>query len=84
MEQDEELRTKFTRVLGLYGTQKGALLNGKPISWEEIFAEIGKLQERANRPVQPIYPINQPISAGTSQVHYHNGSPCYKNPCVWC
>ena len=29
--------------------------------------------------------INQPIGLPTSTAlpHYHNGVPCYENPCVW-
>lgn len=31
MEQDKELRIKFSRVLGLIGTPKGTLLNRKEL-----------------------------------------------------
>ena len=83
MENDKELREKFSKVLGIVNSTQ-ATLNGAPPFWEAIFVEIGRLQERASRPMQPIYPINpQPSLAGQSEVphHYHNGPRCYKNPC---
>lgn len=85
MENDKELREKFSKVLG-----KHSLATREVITWEEIFAEIGRLQERANKPAiekyvpQPFFPGNYPTKTET-QPHYHDSAiPCYKNPCVWC
>lgn len=86
MDNDKELRGKFTKILGVLNTPQ-KLSQDIPASWEEIFVEIGKLQERANKPPvkewMPYSPVG-PQLLGNQQVHYHNGQPCYKNPCVWC
>ena len=89
MEQDKELREKFSKVLGKVPTSRFLNEKDSPYSWEEIFNEIGKLQERAEKPPveryipqnpSPLMPLNQP----NPNLHYHNGAPCYQNPCVWC
>lgn len=91
MENDKELREKFSKILGSPLEQRGMsyVSNNKHevYSWEEIFNEIGKLQERANQPPQVVkeyWPSPTPGGVGSSNVHYHNGMPCYQNPCVWC
>lgn len=71
VDEDLELRKKFSRVLGApssRGTGVYDSLKQITYSWEEIFNEIGKLQERANKPAkieyvpyqvpQPQTPIN--------------------------
>ena len=45
-----------------------------------------RIEELEKRPVYiPVYPpiYNQPNYHNTA-LHYHNGQPCYQNPCVWC
>lgn len=53
----------------------------------EIYEAIGKLKERAERPQKEVVyfpnPV-QPLMNNNPNLHYHNGSPCYNNPCVWC
>lgn len=55
--------------------------------WPEIYAEIGRLKERAekNTTYTPIYYPPQTVSLPPNpNLHYHGEIPCYKNPCVWC
>jgi|APSaa5957512493_1039668.scaffolds.fasta_scaffold108568_2 hypothetical protein len=55
--------------------------------WADIFAEIGKLQERAQK-IPPMYipPYKEPDNPLNTNpnLHYHGTLPCYNNPCVWC
>lgn len=49
---------------------------------EELKKRIAELEKR---PV--IYPTYPPIQYQPPQYqhfHYHNGMPCYNNPCFWC
>jgi len=90
---DKELREKFSKVLGAPYTTRSmydSTSSRATYSWEEIFNEIGKLQERATfresdlirRETEP-YPYKDEPSQ-KQPPHYHNGSPCYNNPCITC
>ena len=91
MENDKEMREQFSKVLGSPTDFRNAY-NEKQVvwSWEEIFNKIGKLQERASRPpevVKEYWPSTNPMPLNVprpTDVHYHNGIPCYQNPCTWC
>lgn len=48
----------------------------------QIYVRIGKLLEQVDRN-QTLTPIPNDNNF-TTIPHYHNGSPCYNNPCVWC
>lgn len=52
-------------------------------SWSEIYVEIGRLKEMANRPQTINYPMN-PMPLNNPNLHYHGAKPCYQNPCVTC
>jgi hypothetical protein len=93
MDNDKELREKFSRVLGAPISQRGmyGVSDDKQsvYSWEEIFTEIGKLLQRANTPKieyitrekDPLY--NYPKQKNPLEPHYHgNGIPCWNNPCL--
>ena len=43
-----------------------------------------KCGERWERGKIEYIPQYQPQTGTTSPCHYHDGVPCYKNPCVWC
>ena len=32
----------------------------------------------------PFPPFPSPTPTTNPNLHYHNGSPCYNNPCIWC
>ena len=55
---------------------------------KELIEEIRKLREELeklnNR--QPTYypPQYIPPNYHDPALHYHNGTPCYNNPCLWC
>lgn len=61
----------------------------KNVDWPEIYAEIGRLQERGRKadwfPSNPYYQTS-PITMEprTEPYHMHDNLKCYKNPCVWC
>lgn len=63
-------------------------LHGKkePATWAEIYVAIGKLKERAEKNIinVPHYESMPFINKDNPNLHYHNGMPCYNNPCVWC
>lgn len=77
----EEHQKELSKILGI---QMGISRNG-PASWPEIYAEIGKLQERADKqPEIRYFPSVDPMPLSSQpNVHYHHGQPCYNNPCVW-
>jgi len=86
----EEHRKELSKILGL--TKRFVNLNTKDElpSWAEIYTEIGRLKERADRPEPKMneYPQNPSpvrlLGETAPPFHYHNGSKCYLNPCVWC
>lgn len=83
--EDKELREKFSKVLG--APRYGLSSTVEIFSWEEIFCEVGKLQERANRPIPPPMPFPTTPQSESKEAPYHfheGGIKCYKNPCVWC
>ena len=58
---------------------------------EDEIKELKKrIEELERRPIPYYHPIiiNNPptpnIPPPGVNVHYHNGQPCYQNPCVWC
>lgn len=75
MERDTELRTKFSKVLGRYDLQSN-------LSWEEIFAEVGKLIERAEQRNPYLATTQNPNLLGTSGNHFHNGAGCLNVDCA--
>ena len=82
---DKDIREKFSKVLGApeYGLSSTKVV----YSWEEIFCEIGKLQERANRPIPSIPFLTGPMQSADykeAAFHFHNGMKCYQNPCLLC
>ncbi len=54
--------------------------NKRPI--EEIMEDI--LTQLKFKNEQKVSPTNVTTHYGTSALHYHNGHPCYNNPCFWC
>lgn len=87
--QDASLRNKFSKVLNSPIKKKGMydFSDERVIySWEEIFNEIGKLQEKAeSKKTEYIsYPVPTcPSNTVDPNLHYHNGIPCRQNPCYW-
>ena len=82
---ENENQKAISKLLGL----DRELLYGKGecASWPTIYAEIGRLQEQAQRNNVPVtYPVWQPPQEVNKNpnLHYHNGIPCYNNPCTWC
>ena len=57
---------------------------------KELIEEIRKLREELEKfnnrqPVQIQYPPQYiPPNYHNPALHYHNGMPCYQNPCLWC
>jgi hypothetical protein len=50
---------------------------------EKLRIELEKFNSRPN--IQPYYPPQYiPPNYHNPALHYHNGMPCYQNPCVWC
>jgi hypothetical protein len=45
----------------------------------ELQIEQAKRQQIPYLPQYPQWPQNQ-----NPNVHWHNGSPCFNNPCYWC
>jgi hypothetical protein len=94
MEQDRdlELREIFSKLLDAPGKKKTIYDHTDEritYSWEEIFCELGRLRERATKALEKSYtpedrPSLRPFENVIQACHYHNGYPCYKNPCVWC
>lgn len=60
------------------------LTKGEKLLWEKIKAlEAQILAHTCQQPhVCQLYYYPQQQFLNT--LHYHNGSPCYNNPCVWC
>jgi hypothetical protein len=86
MENDNQ--KAISKLLGL--DKELSYGKGECASWPTIYAEIGRLQERASQPPQVVkefWPNNNhmPLNCPEQRdVHYHNGIPCYSNPCTWC
>lgn len=52
---------------------------------EELEKRILTLEQRElQKPTTPQYWLPSLQPAANPNLHYHNGSPCYKNPCIWC
>jgi hypothetical protein len=90
MENDKELREKFSKILGAPNKKKGMydyVDERVTYSWEEIFTEIGKLIERSEKPPVekwiPRYDIPVRNEFPKPEPHYHGTMPCYNNPCTW-
>lgn len=78
---EKENQKQLTQILGI----GRGLLNEGIASWAEIYREIGRLQERAEKP--PVEKFTMPCNQKSNDVqntHYHDGMPCPNNPCVWC
>jgi len=44
-----------------------------------------RIAELEKRPVFITHPVYDPRHFTTQPPHhYHNGMPCYQNPCTWC
>ena len=87
MENDKELREKFSKVLGAPSAPTNAYSTKESYqtySWEEIFCEIGRLKERAEqKPVERVYMPSVMPPSGTLTFT----CPCGKNyphTCVIC
>ena len=77
---EKEAQTELSEILGIKKYKHGGSL---PATWSEIYVEIGRLQERAVRNLnQPVWNPPQEVNQNPN-LHYHNGMPCYNNPCVW-
>lgn len=50
---------------------------------ERLAEEVKKLNILLAPQYHPIIFISPP-ELHNPALHYHNGSPCYNNPCVWC
>lgn len=92
MENEKPMLQELGKILGIDGRIGHT---SKIVTWAEVFAEIGRLQERAkpqekHDPFPPLNPQNPfvPCTITTNApYHYHDGMDgvkCYKNPCVWC
>jgi len=81
MDETKEIRETLSKMLNI---PEGNIVG--EASWAKIFEAIGALKERANnKPSYPMYiPPVQVDPVGKIDVHYHNGTPCHNNPCVWC
>ena len=54
---------------------------------EELLKRIEALENCLNSTTYlPVFTPPQPPNPQqyTTQPHYHNGMPCWNNPCVWC
>ena len=84
----EENQKEIAKLLGLINTNNLINRNDKMPSWAEIYAEIGRLKEKAQNPQKEIVymPSSNPLPLYNidPNLHYHNGMPCRNNPCVWC
>ncbi len=75
--QDVSLRNKFSKILkSPLKTRKVYDLTDERVtySWEEIFYEIGKLQERADRPQKTEYITTTTPNTGTPWTFPGNGT----------
>lgn len=55
---------------------------------DELLKRIEELEKRQGQcqPIYPGYPYHpeEMFPKFSSPLHYHNGCPCYNNPCYWC
>jgi hypothetical protein len=80
---EKEHQEILTKMLGLERPYSSEI---EPAPWAEIYEAIGKLKERANQPPVEKWincPAPTPLNVPHPNLHYHNGSPCYNNPCIW-
>ena len=87
MEQETQHQEELTKILGLGNNDFRTMK--KTATWAEIYTAIGRLKERAEKPQEIRYvPSSEPHPLGqpnfNQNLHYHNGTPCYNNPCIWC